>query len=105
MVSSVVGFYSSPMFTRLLPVRQDTPMTKIIGNCVSLLVLSSALPVFSRTLGESPAAVLGSGAPRAPRAGLRGSRYAHPPPCATAPSWRPIRVAGGWSSGAAAMGL
>ncbi|KAF1427768.1 Protein LMBR1L, partial [Spheniscus mendiculus] len=46
MVSSVVGFYSSPLFTRLLPERQDTPLTKIIGNCVSLLVLSSALPVF-----------------------------------------------------------
>lgn len=134
MVSSVVGFYSSPLFTRLLPERQDTPLTKvgaagwgwgapglpwgcktpfptvcplcvpmhyvvsphgrtvshcragpqwfsgtwkapspawglpaaalpppkpppspqIIGNCVSLLVLSSALPVFSRTLGEPP---------------------------------------------------
>uniref|UniRef100_A0A8C3KPE9 Limb development membrane protein 1 like n=1 Tax=Calidris pygmaea TaxID=425635 RepID=A0A8C3KPE9_9CHAR len=54
MVSSVVGFYSSPLFTRLLPERQDTPLTKIIGNCVSLLVLSSALPVFSRTLGELP---------------------------------------------------
>lgn len=27
---------------------------QIIGNCVSLLVLSSALPVFSRTLGEPP---------------------------------------------------
>uniref|UniRef100_A0A8C5U3Z7 Limb development membrane protein 1 like n=1 Tax=Malurus cyaneus samueli TaxID=2593467 RepID=A0A8C5U3Z7_9PASS len=54
MVSSVVGFYSSPLFTRLLPERQDTPLTKIIGNCVSLLVLSSALPVFSRTLGEHP---------------------------------------------------
>lgn len=25
---------------------------QIIGNCVCLLVLSSALPVFSRTLGE-----------------------------------------------------
>ncbi|KAG6927337.1 limb development membrane protein 1 like [Chelydra serpentina] len=59
MVSSVVGFYSSPMFTRLLPVRQDTPMTKIIGNCVSLLVLSSALPVFSRTLGITRFDLLG----------------------------------------------
>ncbi|KAM6039020.1 protein LMBR1L isoform 5-T5 [Chlamydotis macqueenii] len=52
MVSSVVGFYSSPLFTHLLPERQGTPLTKIIGNCVSLLVLSSALPVFSRTLGD-----------------------------------------------------
>ncbi|XP_057262701.1 protein LMBR1L isoform X3 [Pezoporus wallicus] len=59
MVSSVVGFYSSPLFTRLLPVRQDTPLTKIIGNCVSLLVLSSALPVFSRTLGITRFDLLG----------------------------------------------
>ncbi|KAM9514631.1 protein LMBR1L [Guaruba guarouba] len=59
MVSSIVGFYSSPLFTRLLPVRQDTPLTKIIGNCVSLLVLSSALPVFSRTLGITRFDLLG----------------------------------------------
>jgi hypothetical protein len=52
MVSSVVGFYSSPLFTFLLPHTQDTNLTQIIGNCVSLLVLSSALPVFSRTLGK-----------------------------------------------------
>ncbi|NWZ58900.1 LMBRL protein, partial [Haliaeetus albicilla] len=29
MVSSVVGFYSSPLFTRLVPKRQDTPLTKV----------------------------------------------------------------------------
>lgn len=29
MVSSVVGFYSSPLFTRLLPERRDTPLTKV----------------------------------------------------------------------------
>ncbi|NXU67590.1 LMBRL protein, partial [Horornis vulcanius] len=29
MVSSVVGFYSSPLFTGLLPERQDTPLTKV----------------------------------------------------------------------------
>lgn len=29
MLSSVVGFYSSPLFTRLLPERQDTPVTKV----------------------------------------------------------------------------
>ncbi|XP_063997567.1 protein LMBR1L isoform X1 [Pogoniulus pusillus] len=60
MVSSVVGFYSSPLFTHLLPEKQDTPLTKIIGNCVSLLVLSSALPVFSRTLGITRFDLLGA---------------------------------------------
>ncbi|KAJ1160755.1 hypothetical protein NDU88_001248 [Pleurodeles waltl] len=59
MVSSFVGFYSSPFFSRLLPQWQDTTMTKIIGNCVSLLVLSSALPVFSRTLGITRFDLLG----------------------------------------------
>ncbi|KAH0629265.1 hypothetical protein JD844_011204 [Phrynosoma platyrhinos] len=59
MVSSVVGFYSSPLFTKLLPEQHDTAMTKIIGNCVSLLVLSSALPVLSRTLGITRFDLLG----------------------------------------------
>ncbi|XP_015426430.1 PREDICTED: limb region 1 protein homolog isoform X5 [Myotis davidii] len=38
-------------FGDFIPKKDDTTMTKIIGNCVSLLVLSSALPVMSRTLG------------------------------------------------------
>ncbi|KAM6977149.1 limb region 1 homolog-like protein [Aplochiton taeniatus] len=59
MVSSVVGFYSSPLFTSLLPRVQDTNLTQIIGNCVCLLVLSSALPVFSRTLGITGFDLLG----------------------------------------------
>ncbi|NXD17698.1 LMBRL protein, partial [Nothocercus nigrocapillus] len=59
MLCSIVGFYSSPLFTRLLPRRQDTPLPKIIGNCVSLLVLSSALPIFSRTLGITRFDLLG----------------------------------------------
>ncbi|XP_028850311.1 limb region 1 homolog-like protein isoform X2 [Denticeps clupeoides] len=88
MVSSVVGFYSSPLFAGLLPRAQDTNLTRvcatdrcldssglrppaclpdvcvhhspqIIGNCVSLLVLSSALPVFSRTLGITRFDLLG----------------------------------------------
>lgn len=59
MVSSVVGFYSSPLFTGLLPRAQDTTLTQIIGNCVSLLILSSALPVFSRTLGITKFDLLG----------------------------------------------
>ncbi|XP_042264498.1 limb region 1 homolog-like protein [Thunnus thynnus] len=59
MVSSVVGFYSSPLFTSLLPRAQDTNLTQIIANCVSLLILSSALPVFSRTLGITRFDLLG----------------------------------------------
>ncbi|XP_071332322.1 limb region 1 homolog-like protein isoform X2 [Trachinotus anak] len=59
MVSSVVGFYSSPLFTGLLPRAQDTNLTQIIANCVSLLILSSALPVFSRTLGITRFDLLG----------------------------------------------
>uniref|UniRef100_A0AAR2KG99 Limb development membrane protein 1 like n=1 Tax=Pygocentrus nattereri TaxID=42514 RepID=A0AAR2KG99_PYGNA len=59
MVSSVVGFYSSPLFCSLLPRTQDTTLTQIIVNCVSLLVLSSALPVFSRTLGITRFDLLG----------------------------------------------
>uniref|UniRef100_A0A3Q3ECS1 Uncharacterized protein n=1 Tax=Labrus bergylta TaxID=56723 RepID=A0A3Q3ECS1_9LABR len=52
MVSSVVGFYSLRVFEILTPRKDDTTMTTIIGCCVSILVLSSALPVMSRTLGE-----------------------------------------------------
>ncbi|XP_008568886.1 PREDICTED: protein LMBR1L isoform X2 [Galeopterus variegatus] len=59
MVSSVVGFYSSPLFRSLRPRWHDTAMTQIIGNCVCLLVLSSALPVFSRTLGLTRFDLLG----------------------------------------------
>ncbi|XP_036886854.1 protein LMBR1L isoform X1 [Sturnira hondurensis] len=59
MISSVVGFYSSPLFWRLRPRWRDTAMTQIIGNCVCLLVLSSALPVFSRTLGLTRFDLLG----------------------------------------------
>ncbi|KAK5877764.1 hypothetical protein CesoFtcFv8_025240, partial [Champsocephalus esox] len=50
MVSSVVGFYSLRVFQSLTPRNDDTTMTTIIGCCVSILVLSSALPVMSRTL-------------------------------------------------------
>ncbi|XP_015414069.1 PREDICTED: protein LMBR1L isoform X2 [Myotis davidii] len=59
MVSSIVGFYSSPLFRGLRPRWHDTAMTQIIGNCVCLLVLSSALPVFSRTLGLTRFDLLG----------------------------------------------
>uniref|UniRef100_A0A8C3W1L1 Limb development membrane protein 1 n=1 Tax=Catagonus wagneri TaxID=51154 RepID=A0A8C3W1L1_9CETA len=59
MVSSVVGFYSLRFFGNFIPRKDDTTMTKIIGNCVSILVLSSALPVMSRTLGITRFDLLG----------------------------------------------
>uniref|UniRef100_A0A3P9KEL5 Limb development membrane protein 1-like n=1 Tax=Oryzias latipes TaxID=8090 RepID=A0A3P9KEL5_ORYLA len=59
MLSSVVGFYSSSLFSGLLPRAKDTNLTQIIANCVSLLILSSALPVFSRTLGITRFDLLG----------------------------------------------
>uniref|UniRef100_H3DC77 Limb development membrane protein 1-like n=1 Tax=Tetraodon nigroviridis TaxID=99883 RepID=H3DC77_TETNG len=59
MVSSVVGFYSSPFFTGILPRAKDTNLTQIIANSVSLLILSSALPVFSRTIGITRFDLLG----------------------------------------------
>uniref|UniRef100_A0A8B9PXZ1 Limb development membrane protein 1 like n=1 Tax=Apteryx owenii TaxID=8824 RepID=A0A8B9PXZ1_APTOW len=104
MLSSVVGFYSSPLFTRLLPRRQDTPLTKIIGNCVSLLVLSSALPVFSRTLGEAPLRGQGRGAGLspavlAPSAGPRHpdlSPLAQGSPAST--SWGTSAALTGWGT-------
>ncbi|XP_056603084.1 limb region 1 protein homolog [Triplophysa dalaica] len=59
MVSSVVGFYSLRIFQDLTPIKDDTTMTTIIGFCVSILVLSSALPVMSRTLGITRFDLLG----------------------------------------------
>lgn len=59
MVSSVVGFYSLRFFGSFTPRKDDTTMTTIIGNCVSILVLSSALPVMSRTLGITRFDLLG----------------------------------------------
>lgn len=59
LVSSVVGFYSLRGFKILTPRKDDTTMTTIIGCCVSILVLSSALPVMSRTLGITRFDLLG----------------------------------------------
>lgn len=59
LVSSLVGFYSLRVFQGLTPRKDDTTMTTIIGCCVSILVLSSALPVMSRTLGITRFDLLG----------------------------------------------
>lgn len=51
MIASLVGLYSVPCFARLRPVVRETTTTKVIANCIVLLILSSALPALSRTLG------------------------------------------------------
>lgn len=51
MAASVVGFYCLPYLRHLQPRLGDTPMVKVISNCGVILILSSALPVFSKTLG------------------------------------------------------
>eukprot|EP00112_Aurelia_sp_Birch-Aquarium-sp1_P013285 Seg2814.1 transcript_id=Seg2814.1/GoldUCD/mRNA.D3Y31 product="Protein LMBR1L" protein_id=Seg2814.1/GoldUCD/D3Y31 len=51
MAASLVGFYGMPLFEHLRPRRRKTGMTRLIANCIILLVLSSALPILSRTLG------------------------------------------------------
>lgn len=57
--ASIVGLYSLPFISRLRPIVSDTPFTSIIGNCVLLLVLSSALPVLSRIVGITNFDLLG----------------------------------------------
>lgn len=52
MLASVVGFFSLPFFHRLTPILHDTPMTTIIAIGAVILIMSSALPVLSRTLGN-----------------------------------------------------
>ncbi|XP_064594888.1 limb region 1 protein homolog [Liolophura sinensis] len=59
MLASVMGFYSLPFFGRLAPELHNTTMVKIMGNCILILVLSSALPVLSRTLGVTNFNLLG----------------------------------------------
>ncbi|XP_074652399.1 limb region 1 protein homolog isoform X2 [Tubulanus polymorphus] len=57
MLASVVGLFSFSKYFR--PTLNDTPMTMIIGDCIVILILSSALPVLSRTLGITNFNLLG----------------------------------------------
>lgn len=52
MFSALFGVYSIPLLRRMRPVRRKTSMTCVIANCTTVLLLSSALPVLARTLGE-----------------------------------------------------
>ncbi|MCL4130811.1 UNVERIFIED_CONTAM: hypothetical protein GTU68_016134 [Idotea baltica] len=50
--ASLLGCYSLPLLKSIRPRRKDTPMTHVIANCLVVLLLSSALPLLVRTLGE-----------------------------------------------------
>lgn len=49
--ASLVGLYSLPVLGRLRPISGRTPFFKIMLNCLVVLILSSALPLFTRTVG------------------------------------------------------
>lgn len=50
-VASFVGLYTLPVLSKLRPLPGNTPFFKIMLNCMVLLILSSALPLFTRTVG------------------------------------------------------
>lgn len=52
-MASLVGIYSVPLLRRMRPKRGNTTLTCIIMNCAVILLLSSALPVLARTLGNN----------------------------------------------------
>lgn len=49
--ASLVGLYSLPIFSMLRPIRGKTPFVKIVFNCMMVLILSSALPLFTPMVG------------------------------------------------------
>jgi hypothetical protein len=51
--TSSVGLYTLPFLSRVRPRTKMTSLTHIIANCGLVLVLSSALPLLSRILGEN----------------------------------------------------
>jgi len=50
--TSAIGLYTLPGVKRVQPKLNSTPLTHLIANCALLLVLSSALPLLSRILGN-----------------------------------------------------
>ena len=58
--ASVVGLYKIPLIGRLRPRLHETLFTQVIGNCAVVLVLSSALPLLSRSVGITNFDLLGN---------------------------------------------
>lgn len=58
-LTSGVGFYTLPYFSKLQPRLYNTPMIYVIMNCAAVLILSSAVPLLSRALGITNFDLLG----------------------------------------------
>jgi hypothetical protein len=59
MTASLVGFFTIPMFNKILPKYKSTATDKIIINCAIFLIFSLALPVSSKILGLTKFDLLG----------------------------------------------
>lgn len=51
-ITSFVGFYAMPLFVKIRPKRRKTSLTHLIANSMLILILTSALPLLSRILGN-----------------------------------------------------
>lgn len=51
-VTSAIGLYTIPTLSIIQPKFKATPFVHVIANCGLLLILSSALPLLSKILGE-----------------------------------------------------
>ncbi|XP_065323753.1 protein LMBR1L-like isoform X2 [Gordionus sp. m RMFG-2023] len=59
-IASFIGFVGLPCFARIKPKLKGTSLTKIILNCGIFLILTSAFPVFSRTIGITKFDLIGN---------------------------------------------
>lgn len=53
-ITSFVGFYAMPLFSKIRPKRRKTSLSQLIANSLLILILTSALPLLSRILGKFP---------------------------------------------------
>lgn len=50
--TSTVGLYTMPFMQNVRPKKRRTSLTMLLVNCILVLLLSSALPLLTRILGE-----------------------------------------------------
>ena len=53
LVTSLIGLYTIPLIRTIKPVVANTSLTQLILNCGLYVILSSALPLLSKILGEA----------------------------------------------------